>query len=82
MAAMVSLNTAPNAMAISVARDFIAEIQKVAGIPALILAFPWRISLGTFVTFLVSICFGTGVRRPAETALASFLAVGNPKVRL
>jgi len=39
-----------------------AELQKFAGIPVLVLAFPWRITLGTIVTFLVSICFRGEVR--------------------
>jgi SSS family transporter len=30
-----------------------------AVVPALILAFPWRITLGTLVTFLVAVCFRT-----------------------
>ncbi len=28
-------------------------------VPALVLAFPWRITLGTLVTFLVALCFRT-----------------------
>jgi hypothetical protein len=28
-------------------------------VPALVLAFPWRITLGTLVTFLVAVCFST-----------------------
>lgn len=35
------------------------DIQKFVGFPTLVLAFPWRITLGTIVTFLVSICFRT-----------------------
>ena len=27
--------------------------------PLLVLAFPWRITLGTVVTFLIAICFRT-----------------------
>jgi len=36
-----------------------ADIQRLLGVPALVLAFPWRITLGTAVTFFVSICFPT-----------------------
>ena len=36
-----------------------ADIQRFVGFPVLVLAFPWRITLGTCVTFLVSICFPT-----------------------
>src|SRR6185295_14526671 len=35
------------------------DIQRLAGFPVLVLAFPWRITLGTFVTFFVAICFPT-----------------------
>lgn len=35
------------------------DIQKAVGFPVLVLAFPWRITLGTLVTFLISICFKT-----------------------
>jgi SSS family transporter len=34
-----------------------ADIQRFLHIPILVLAFPWRITLGTFVTFFVAICF-------------------------
>jgi solute:Na+ symporter, SSS family len=36
-----------------------SDIQRFVGFPILVLAFPWRITLGTCVTFLVSICFAT-----------------------
>jgi SSS family solute:Na+ symporter len=36
-----------------------ADIQRLAGFPILVLAFPWRITLGATVTFLISICFPT-----------------------
>jgi len=42
------------------------DIQKFVGAPVLILAFPWRITLGTIVTFLVSICFTTPSRTAAS----------------
>jgi hypothetical protein len=45
------------------------DLQKLVGfttlnpkgevVPALVLAFPWRITLGTLVTFLVAVCFST-----------------------
>ena len=44
-----------------------AEIQKFAGFPVLVLAFPWRITLGTIVTFMVSICFRSSVLRTHDT---------------
>ncbi len=34
-------------------------MQNHQTVPALVLAFPWRITLGTFVTFLVALCFRT-----------------------
>jgi len=36
-----------------------ADIQRFVGVPVMVLAFPWRITLGTAVTFIVSICFPT-----------------------
>jgi Na+/proline symporter len=36
-----------------------ADIQRLVGFPELVLAFPWRITVGTGVTFLISICFPT-----------------------
>ena len=36
-----------------------ADIQRLVGFPVLVLAFPWRITLGAGVTFLISICFPT-----------------------
>jgi len=34
-----------------------ADIQRFLHFPVLVLSFPWRITLGTFVTFFVAICF-------------------------
>lgn len=39
-----------------------------AKVPALVLAFPWRITLGTLVTFLVAVCFRTPEAKVRETA--------------
>jgi Na+/proline symporter len=39
-------------------------------IPGFILAFPWRITLGTIVTFLVAVCFPTPEDRIAARAAA------------
>jgi len=36
-----------------------ADIQRLVGFPVLVLAFPWRITLGACVTFMISICFTT-----------------------
>jgi hypothetical protein len=34
-----------------------ADIQRFLHFPVLVLSFPWRITLGTFVTFFVAMCF-------------------------
>jgi len=36
-----------------------ADIQRLVGFPVLVLAFPWRITLGACVTFTISFCFPT-----------------------
>jgi Na+/proline symporter len=48
-----------------------ADLQKAAGIQhPFELAFPWRIALGTFVTFGVAMCFQTPVERQKSCAAA------------
>lgn len=54
------------------------DLQKLTGFtthgadgqaaPALVLAFPWRITLGTLVTFFTALCFRTPAGRVADTA--------------
>jgi len=43
--------------------------------PALLLAFPWRVTLGTLVTFLIAMCFRTPASR-VESARKSDAALG------
>jgi Na+/proline symporter len=42
------------------------DVQKLVGIDTpFVIAFPWRITLGTFVTFFVGLCFTTDPERVA-----------------
>jgi SSS family transporter len=43
--------------------------------PGFVLAFPWRVTLGTFVTFLVAVCFPTPAERIAARAAAEAATV-------
>lgn len=45
-------------------------------VPALVLAFPWRITLGTLVTFIVAICFRTPASKVASMKTETDAMVG------
>lgn len=44
---------------------FISVDEKSQTIPALVLSFPWRITLGTFVTIAIALCFKTPKEKTA-----------------
>jgi len=50
--------------------------EKQEIVPALVLAFPWRITLGTFVTFFIAICFRTPASKVASMKTETDAMVG------